>query len=201
MRRLASTAAVALILALGCEGDGLGSDEARFTLLLTDAPGDVTAAVVTISSIYLQGGSSDEEADDEEGRVYLRTEPVTTDLLTLVDDVATLVDGVVIPAGDYGQIRFVIEGAYLEVETDDGGTAIFATPGYAEAPETVDGELKCPSCSQSGIKVNFQGALNLEGEDETVLVDFDVSETFGKEAGNSGKWIMQPSLKGSRVEG
>lgn len=201
MRRLAVTAAIALVLALGCsDEDGLGSDEARLTLLLTDAPGDVTAAVVTISSIYLQG-SSDEESDDQDGRVYLRTEPVTTDLLTLVDDVATLVDGVVIPAGDYGQIRFVIEGAYLEIETDDGGTEIFATPGYAEAPETVAGELKCPSCSQSGIKVNFQGALNLEGEDETLLVDFDVSETFGKEAGNSGKWVMQPSLKGSRVEG
>lgn len=200
MRRLAVTAAIALVLALGCSDEnGLGSDEARLTLLLTDAPGDVTAAVVTISSIYLQG-SSDEESDDQNGRVYLRTEPVTTDLLTLVDDVATLVDGVVIPAGDYGQIRFVIEGAYLEVETDDGGTEVFATPGYAEAPETVTGELKCPSCSQSGIKVNFQGSLNLEGEDETVLVDFDVSETFGKEAGNSGKWIMQPSLKGSRVE-
>jgi hypothetical protein len=199
MRRLAVAAAVAAILALGCDDDGLSNDEARLTLLLTDAPGDVTAAVVTISSIYLQGGSDDDEATDEGGRVYLRTEPVTTDLLTLVDDVATLVDGAVIPAGNYGQIRFVIEGAYVEVETDDG-FEIFSTPGYAEAPETVHGELKCPSCSQSGIKVNFQGALSLEGDDETVLVDFDVSETFGKEAGNSGKWMMQPSLKGSRVE-
>jgi hypothetical protein len=200
MRRFAIAALAVSALSVGCsEDDGLGNDEARLTILLTDAPGDVSVAVVTISSIYLQGGSSDDEAAGENGRVYLRTEPITTDLLTLTSDVATLVDDAIIPAGTYGQMRFVIDGAYLEVETATG-TRVFATPGYSEAPAIVDGELKCPSCSQSGIKVNFQGALNLESDDETVLVDFDVSETFGKEAGNSGKWVMRPSLKASSIQ-
>jgi hypothetical protein len=187
-------------LAVACSENGgpNGDDEARLTVLLTDAPGDVSAAVVTITSIYLQGGSSDDEAADENGRVYLRTSPVTTDLLTLANDVATLVDDAIIPAGTYGQMRFVIGGAYLEVETD-AGVKVFSTPGYAEAPATVDGDLMCPSCSQSGIKVVFQGVLDLEGDSETLLVDFDVAQTFGKEAGNSGKWVMRPTLKATRL--
>ncbi|MGH7502751.1 MAG: DUF4382 domain-containing protein [Longimicrobiales bacterium] len=199
MRRLAMLAVAASTFAVACDDTGFnGDDDARVTILLTDAPGDVSAAVVTISSIYLQGGSSEDEAAGESGRIYLRTEPITTDLLTLSNDVATLVDNAVIAAGSYGQIRFVIDGAYLEVETD-AGVKVYSTPGYEEAPETVDGELKCPSCGQSGIKVHFQGALELEGDDETLLVDFDVAETFGKEAGNSGKWVMSPSLKATSV--
>jgi hypothetical protein len=31
-------------------------------------------------------------------------------------------------------------------------------------------------------------------------VDFDVAESFGKQAGQSGKWVMHPVLKGSVVE-
>jgi hypothetical protein len=49
--------------------------------------------------------------------------------------------------------------------------------------------------------VSFPGSLKVNGdEDQIFLVDFDVSESVGHEAGNSGKWIMHPSLKGSRVQ-
>jgi hypothetical protein len=30
-------------------------------------------------------------------------------------------------------------------------------------------------------------------------VDFDVSESFGKQAGNSGQWVMNPVIKGADI--
>ena len=197
MRKLTPFVWIVALAAAGCESGNIdGTDESRLTILLTDAPGDVLEAVVTISSIYLQGGPADAEA---QGRVMLRTEPVTTDLVTLVNDLETIVEGAVIPAGNYGQLRVVIDGAYIKVD-GASGPRVYSTPDYAEAPAQVDGTLQCPSCSQSGIKINFAGSLTLDAATETLLVDFDVAETFGKAAGNSGMWVMRPSLKATRVE-
>jgi hypothetical protein len=197
MKRFAFLTPFALAgLLVACESDVDAPETVRLSVLLTDAPGDFSAAVVTISSIYLQGHATEDEPG---GRVILRSEPVTTDLLTLANDFETLVDGVSVPEGLYGQLRFVIDGAYIVVETETGAT-VYATPDYDAAPAQVDGTLQCPSCAQAGIKVNFVGGLTLGVEDETILVDFDVSETFGHQAGNSGMWIMNPSLKAAAFE-
>lgn len=198
MRKLMLIATVGLLgFAAGACDDPTGADQGHVTVLLTDAPGDVLEAVVTISAIYLQGDSDD---DEQNGRVYLRNDPITTDLLTLTDDVQTLVEDADVPEGTYGQLRFVISGAYIRID-DDAGGKVYATAGYAGAPDDVAGTLMCPSCGTSGLKVSFPGSLKVQGDDDQVLlVDFDVAESVGHEAGNSGKWIMHPSLKGSRVE-
>ena len=81
------------------------------SIRLTDATGDFKKAVVTIDRVTLQPGN-----DSTAQAIVLRDTPITTDLLTLANDVATLVDGAVVPAGTYGQLRFVISGAYIEVE-------------------------------------------------------------------------------------
>ncbi|HEX6923819.1 MAG TPA: DUF4382 domain-containing protein [Longimicrobiaceae bacterium] len=212
LRSLSLVALPLLLAACNSQSTGpVAEGDARLSLLLTDAPGDLRAAVVTISDIYLQGG-------DATGRIYLRQDdPVTTDLLSLANDVVELVDDHEIPAGRYSQLRFVISGAYIELEDSDGGTTVYATsPDYEGLPAgvEVDGELQCPSCAQSGFKV-LLGPVNgdhtggdaeevddvevvLEGE-ETLLVDFDVSRSFGHEAGNSGKWVMRPTLKATRL--
>ena len=194
-RNLFTALAVVLLLA-GCSGDGSGpgGETARVTLLLTDAPGDITTAMVTIEEIYLQGG--------EGGRVVLMDEPVTTDLLTLASSTQTLLEDVEVPAGTYSQLRFVISGAYIEVERDGGATEFFASVSdYEGLPEnaTVAGLLIMPSLNSSGLKVNFPGSLTLEEGETTLLVDFDVAESFGKEAGQSGKWVMHPVITGEKV--
>jgi len=196
MRRLGILLPLALVAVTACDSAVGGPDTSRLTLLLTDAPGDFKEAVVTISSVYLQGSPTDEE---DGGRVVLVSEPVTTDLLTLTQDVATLASGVTIAAGTYGQLRFVIDGAYIVVETANGDM-VYSTPGYAEAPPHVDGQLMCPSCGTSGFKVNFVGGLTFDDASETMVVDFDVSESFGHDAGNSGMWVLHPSLKAASIE-
>lgn len=193
LRRAPAALLSALLLLAGCES-ATGLRTGQLSLLLTDAPGDVLQAVVTIDQIYLQ--------QDEDGeRIILRDEDVTTDLLTLVDDTQTLIEGVEIPAGSYGQLRFVISGGYLAVEGEAGDTLIYASsPSYAGLPENtdVDGSLIMPSFAQSGLKVNLPNdALQVIADDLVVLVvDFDVAQSFGKQAGASGNWVMTPVLQG-----
>jgi hypothetical protein len=164
----------------------------RVTVRLTDAPGDIVAAVVTISEVNLQGAN---------GKVVLSDDAVTTDLIDLANSTAILVDGEPVPAGTYTELRFVITGGYIEVENEDGSTSIFASSASYEglpAGAEVDGQLQMPSLAQSGLKVSFP-ATELEiDEDQDFLVDFNVSESFGHQAGNSGMWVMHPVIKGAQ---
>jgi hypothetical protein len=194
-------AAFGLALTAAACSDSTGNAvDGKITVLLTDAPGDVKTAVVTISQIYLQGSA---EGDDASSRVILRDTPATQDLLTLANSTAELVKDGTVPAGTYGQLRFVISGGYIEVENADGSTSIYASsPNYAGLPSgaTVAGSLQMPSYLTSGLKVNLPGgSVTLDSEQTVVLVDFDVSQSFGKDAGSSGKWVMTPVLKATEL--
>jgi hypothetical protein len=191
---------------LACDGTEPG--DSSLTVFLTDAPGDVKAAVVTISEIYLQGGGDDDTDegaldDEDDDRVVLASEAQTVDLLTLAASTMTLASGVDVPSRRYGQLRFVVTGGYLEVENEDGSTGIFASSADYEglpAGAVVAGELRMPSFGQSGLKVNLPAdALDLEDEEAFLLVDFDVAQSFGHETG-SGTWVMHPVVTGTRVE-
>jgi|SRR5690606_207246 len=196
LRVLALTATAATIGLAGCSDSTSPAQRVNLSVLLTDAPGDVHSAVVTISSVYLQGGPG--------GRTVLVDTAVTTDLLTLVNTTMDLVKDVSVPAGTYSQLRFVIDGGYIEVENEDASTSIYASsPDYAGLPEgvTPDGTLVMPSLAQSGLKVMFPGDAQvvLEGEEQVLVVDFDVSQSFGHEAGASGNWVMHPVILGENV--
>lgn len=200
-RSLAAVATAAFVLAAGASCDSpTALQSGKLSLLLTDAPGDVLKAVVTIDQIYLQ---TSEDSANPSGRIILRDADVTTDLLTLVDSTQSLIADVVIPAGSYSQLRFVISGAYLEVEGDVAGTTtIFSSsPTYAGLPSgaVVGGELQMPSFAQSGLKVQLPGDALVIGDDAsvTLVVDFDVAQSFGKAAGGSNRWVMSPVLKGT----
>ena len=196
-RFLGPLVAVALMGGVVACDDGTDPGEStQVRVLLTDAPGQVQAAVVTISEVYLQGGG------DGEGRVTLRDDEFTTDLLTLADETEILVDGTDVPNDTYGQLRFVITGAYIQVDNGDETSSIYATSeDYAGLPAgaTVAGQLQTPSFDQSGLKVNLpQEELTLNGGTTTWLVDFDVAQSFGQEAGD--QWVMHPVITGTRVE-
>src|SRR5262245_29931953 len=153
--RLVSLAVSGMVglAALGCSDGNGPSGNARVTIRLTDAAGEVKAAVVTISEIVLQGGAN--------GTVVLSSTPVTTDLVTLGNGTATLVDAATIDAGTYSELRFVITGGYVEVEGPGGQSQIYASStDYAGLPAgaTVTGNLQMPSLGSSGLKVQFANA-------------------------------------------
>ena len=57
-----------------------------------------------------------------------------------------------------------------------------------------------PSFGQSGLKVNLaDGSLDLDGDEKILLVDFDVQQSFGHPAGDSGAWVMHPVINGGEI--
>lgn len=200
-------AALALLVALGgCDQGSSGPAEAgKLSVLLTDAPGDFERAVVTIDAIYLQGNGG----SDEKGRVNLMEAPITVDLLELRNEVLDLVTEEVLPGGTYSELRLVISGGYIEVveaEDADGNptvTRIYASsPQYAAAQGvSAAGELQMPSFAQSGLKIKLPGgAVRVDGDQTVLLLDFNVAESFGRVAGQSGKWVMDPVIHASDFE-
>lgn len=189
--RIAAASAAIAIAASACGTEA--GDTTSLSVLLKDAPGDFHSAVVTITGVSLVGSG---------GETVLSSTPVTTDLLTLAATTAELVTDVTVPSGSYGQLRIRISGAYIEVENEDGSTSIYATPGYAEVPAgvVVAGELQMPSFAQSGLKVTMaEGALELEGDEKILLLDFDVEQSFGQAAGGSSQWVMHPVITGAEL--
>ena len=187
---------VALLpLLLGGCGDGPLSDGlARVSLALTDAPGDADSVWVQIGEIYLQGGGN-------EGRITLLGEAEAdalglVELTQLAGTTLDLVGDVDISAGNYGQLRFVIEGAVLE--TEDGGVFTFNAAHPLGTPGT--GSLTCPSCAQTGIKVLLPGEVaDLEAGAHLIVLDFDVAQSFGRGAGQSGSWVMAPVIRAAEL--
>lgn len=182
---ISALAALALITACGgSQGNGTVS------VLLKDAPAGFEAAVVTISEVDMVGSG---------GTLVLTTNKTTTDLLTLANDTAALVSGATVPTGKYTQLRFVITGAYVQVN----GKIYASSPSYEGLPAeaTVAGALTMPSFGQSGLKIDLPaGGLDVGTDAKVLVVDFDVSQSFGQAAGGSGGWVMHPVVHATDVE-
>lgn len=183
---------IAAALMLGACDDGVtGSENGRFRILLTDAPGDLAAAYVQIEKIVMVG----EPTDAASG---LELTPDVTGFINLVNlangTSLEIVDTDDVPLGVYEEMRVVVGDAYVVLENGD----VYATSGAdvpADLEDDVVGTLRCPSCAQSGFKVKVNGAgLSVE-ENSTFILDFDVANSFGHVAGNSGQWIMHPVLR------
>ena len=198
MRKLGSRLVLGTLAAMAlaaCDGGGTGSGGSRLTIRLTDAPGDLDEAWVKVEEVYLQAN----EGEGQGGRVVLADSATDwIDLTTLSGGAfATLVNGVPVPAGTYSQLRLVVCDAYVVTKSGD----VYATPGATlPAGVTADGELKAPSACQSGFKVKLPGGgVTVENESTILSVDFDVSQSFGHQAGNSGKWVMHPVMTATAV--
>jgi Domain of unknown function (DUF4382) len=181
---------IAVAALAGCDGQSPGGTTS-FSVMLKDAPGDVQHAVVTITEVDLVGTG---------GVHVLSQTPATVDLLTLAASATTLVQGVEVPSGHYNALRFKITGACLAVDDGSGGSSVYATAGYdgTLCGGATPGTLQAPSYAESGLKVTMaSNSLVLTGAEKIVLVDFDVSQSFGHEA--SG-WVMHPVVTGGDIE-
>lgn len=193
--KLALSLFAALAVA-ACDGGTNAAGTSRVSIRLTDAPGDLKEAWVKVDRIYLKGGADSIKGGSVD---LLTTRTGWVDLLTLSGGrTAELVNGATVPAGRYSELRFVVCEAYVVTRAGD----VYASRDAAlPAGVTADGTLHMPSACSSGFKVKFpaDSSLNLQGESSIVTVDFDVSQSFGHQAGNSGRWIMHPVLHATSV--
>lgn len=160
--------------------------ETTLSVYLTDAPGDVADVWIEVDDVVLVGGP--------DGPVSLLPGPMgPISLLDLENETMLLVGDVEVEPGSYSQLRFVLAGAVLE--TVDGRVY---TQGGMPHPDGLEatGTLHCPSCAQSGLKVQFSSGIVIDEGRNGVLLDFDVAQSFGRQAGQSGMWVMRPLIKG-----
>lgn len=168
---LAIAAIFTLAAACDSEPTAPSAQDARVQILLTDFPLEqIEAAEVWISRIYVVGGGQGQvdlfNAADEE------VDPHHFNLLDLQDGVTAMVADATVPAGSYGQLRFVVDSAHVTLE--EGST-------FADGAS--DKSLTVPS---GFVRVNLEndteagdGSLDLEANETTVVVvDFDVAASF-----------------------
>lgn len=195
---LTVTFGIALVGWVGCvsTGPNWGSENpetedpetASFDVRLTDAPGDVVQAIVTIERVAVVPADDASDGDARDGGIDLLSDSAfTADLVTLqagVDTALASTDS--LPPGTYGQIRLVTaDAAHVLYETARGDSA--------------RAELKQPSASESGIKINFHPVTLEHASDRVeVTLDFSVEDSFVK-AGQSGKFIFKPVVQATSV--
>jgi len=183
------------LLALGlaaCGGSETGPDgTTRLSIQLTDeASTSVSRAWVKVDQLTLHG--------PDEARVDLLDGPTGyIELTELAGRTRGLVSGRSVPSGEYEQLRFYVTSAALETEA--GG--VYSLNGGADAVGVAaNGELRCPSCEQTGIKVvTPDSSLVLETESRILVLDFDVTESFGHQPGEEDTWIMRPVITSSTI--
>lgn len=189
----ASLAAALVMLLAACDDDqatGPGT-QPSLTLQLTDAPSaQVERAWVEITAIEIQGtGGTTTLLEESTGLV---------ELTELADETREIVSDRTLEPGQYTQLRVIVGDAALETT---GGTVFSKGEAASRLGLSADGSLQCPSCSQTGIKVNLpDGGIDLQTESRLVVLDFDVRQSFGRQAGASGTWVMTPLIVASDAQ-
>ncbi|MCG6956056.1 MAG: DUF4382 domain-containing protein [Gemmatimonadetes bacterium] len=188
-------AAAVLPLAAGaCDTNSTSpaTGQTAVSLYVKDAPGDVQGVWVLINDVVLMsdGGNTS----------LLQDPPVLVKLTDYQTEPMALGTTLNIDPGVYHQLRFMLGGAVVWTTGDEVYSMGDLSPDdIAELTgKEITGPLQCPSCTQSGLKVNFPGDITVDqGTATGILMDFDVPQSFAHQAGQSGKWVMRPVIHGS----
>lgn len=140
------------------------------------APSDSTASdsASSDSAAGSIGVAAQQEGDG--GPVVIVEEGGTFDLLELQDGITELLGSAEVEVGTYAQLRFIVDSARVELKE-----------GLTFRDGSTSQSLMVPSGAQTGIKLNLDradgdgsdgGTEVEEGEETSLIVDFDVSQSF-----------------------
>jgi hypothetical protein len=190
---------------IGCGGGGGGDSSSggsgstgTLSLSLQDASSENYRAVyVTIDRVEVHLGG--DEGRNESWRNVLSPNKAgkTYNLLELVNGVREELGVVDLEQGPYTQMRLIIGR-----EPDGGINVLSRSHPYANyvitEPDLEVYELKVPSGFQTGLKI-VHGFDVSENQTTELILDFDASKSVVK-AGNSGNWLLKPTVKVFRLE-
>jgi|PlaIllAssembly_1097288.scaffolds.fasta_scaffold114953_2 hypothetical protein len=194
-----------LTLFVGC-GSGGGGDSSTggsggtgtLALSLTDAPSaDLAAIYVTIERVEVHLGGYENNPNNWQEIPPLESgvSPFvkkTYNLLELTNGVLEQLGLTELRAGFYTQMRL-----FIGTEPDEGVNRFGDPHKYAnyviESGTTEQIPMKVPSGTQTGIKLVKGFSVEKDRLTELIL-DFDAAKSVHK-AGNSGKYILQPTIK------
>ena len=170
------------LLALGACGGGSGSgnngDTGTISLNVTDAPVDgATEVVVEFSGVTLKPVDGDDQ-------VFTFDTPKSIDLIKLQGTLSQpLLESVEIPAGNYSQIRLHVNAEFDSV-----------LDSYITLSDGAQEELRVPSGSQSGLKLNSPFTVDADTANAVYTIDFDLRKSVINPGGQPGHFL-KPSLR------
>ena len=162
---------VLIVSFYGCGGGG-GAGSGQLNLSITDAPVDgASAVVVTFTGVEIQPANGSRLDFDFKA-------PQMIDLMQLTQGISTtLLNGEVIPAGQYSWIR-------LKVDIVNS----YITINGADLP------LRIPSAAQTGLKLNRGFNIATNGI-SNFTVDFDLRKSVHLPEGVNSDYILRPTLR------
>ena len=186
-------AIVAIFVLTACSGGGGASGGiGTLSLGLTDASSSkYKAVVVTIDEIqvHLRG---DGNSPNHWKAVDMPISPLTVNLLDLVNGVREDLGLVDLQARRYTQMRLIIG------DTPNPDTLPFANYVITNTDPVEIHELKIPSGDKTGFKIVNGFTIAADQKTELIL-DFDACRSV-VQAGNSGQWLLKPTVKVRNTE-
>jgi hypothetical protein len=206
IRSLAAFAMICLLtIFMGCSGGGGGGGgtsgsggTGSLAVSLTDAPKvGYEAVYVTIDRVEVHLGGN--QASPNNWQTIEPPESGVTGFVKKTFNLLDLRNGILeelgtteLPAGFYTQMRL-----FLGTEADGGLNILGEThdfPNYVIVSGTSEvHELKVPSGYQTGIKL-VKGFTVGKSQLTELVIDFDAEKSVVK-AGNSGQYILKPTIK------
>jgi hypothetical protein len=150
-------------------------NSAKLQVKMTDAPADYQSVFIDLQKVMVHYNGKPEDS-----WVELKSNPGVYDLLTLRNNVTTIIaDDEEIPLGKISQIRLVL-----------GNNNSVVTEGQSHA-------LTIPSSSTSGLKINVHETVR-RNDNIVITLDFDAEQSVNL-SGN-GEFIMNPVIKVKSIE-
>ena len=184
---------------IGTTGTTAGSGgTGTLALSLTDAPSvDFQAVYVTIERVEVHLGGN--EASQNNWQAITPPEFGVTGFVKKTYNLLELTNGILeelgmteLPAGFYTQMRLYIgtepdKGLNISEDPHEHANYVIERGSTAQIP------LKVPSGTQTGIKL-VRGFTVGENQLTELILDFDAAKSVHR-AGNSGKYILKPTIK------
>ena len=187
-----------LLLCIVACNDGGGSSDSGGTgtlaVSLTDSAGSYKAVYITVESVEVHTGGNDNNNKNWE---TIPMDVNTINLCDLTNGVLEELGSIKLAEGDYTQLRL-----HLNNIPQDGELNILSQEhphaNYVILEDDSVHELKVPSGFQSGVKVVKGFTISEDGKTELIL-DFDAMSSV-VEAGNSGQWLLKPTIKAGQLD-